>query len=142
MCPNLQRWSCGAGTFQHSDVHQCPGKDLQCQVAAVVPSPWMEAQKRAGKKSLSRPFLASGLYLASLCCEELLAGCRSVEGASRRRCFFFFYPPICSVAINQTLPKSLPLPLSVIPKDCLSLRLKIHQSSVVNLSNTGESEMA
>lgn len=61
--PNLQRSSCCEGTFQHSGVYQCPGKDLQCQASAVVPSHWIGAQKLAGGKALIRPFLASGLYL-------------------------------------------------------------------------------
>lgn len=43
--------------------------------------------KARRKKTLSRPFLASGLYFASLCCEELLAGCRLVEGVSRGTMF-------------------------------------------------------
>lgn len=110
--PNLQRSSCCEGTFQHSSIFQCPGKDLQCQASAVVPSYWIGAQKIAGGKALIRPFLASGLYLLHCVAKsswQAVDSWKWGEGA-----FFFF--PSCYVPIYQTFS-----PLSVIPKAELSV---------------------
>ncbi len=125
--PNLQRSSCCAGTFQHIDVHQCPGTDLQCQGTAIVPSPWIRAQKmcacrkkRRGK-SPQQAFLSLWTLFAALCCEEHLAGCRFLEVGQGRKSRGDAFPPYWYVPINPSFSKSLPIPLSVIPKAELSV---------------------
>lgn len=79
------------------------------------------AEKIEGEKALSRPFLASGLYLLHCVVKSSWQAVDSWRWGKRERVGEMLSPPYCYVPINPSFSKSLPIPLSVIPKAELSV---------------------
>lgn len=102
----------------------------------LCPPPWSEhkscvlAGKKRRGKSPQQAFLSLWTLFAALCWEELLADCRFLEVGQGRKSRGDTFPPYCYMPINPSFFKSLPIPLSVIPKAELSVTVLENPSAL------------
>ncbi len=104
---------------------------------AVVPSPWIRAQKmcacrkeRRGK-SPQQAFLSLWTLFAALCCEELLAGCRFLEVGQGRKSRGDAFPLIGTCPLIHPFPNHCQYHCLWFPKlNCLSQCWKINLLSL------------